>query len=252
MIANDATAREPARYTRTAVALHWLIAALFIGQFAWGWLMQEIPKSPPGMRADAFNFHKSIGLCLLGLMLFRLGWRIAHRPPALPPLPVWQARLAQITHVGLYVALIVQPVAGYLGSVWSGYPVKLFGVTLPAWGIKNERGSPRDELCAAGAGAVAYRRRAAPCVASRRHRLADVLRRACDDGSHARALARRRLTEAQSGAYFRGARAACSSSSTVGACLNSRAISSAFLPRLSTGSTRAPASINTRAVSVWP
>jgi len=136
-MANDATAREPARYTRTAVALHWLIAVLFIGQFAWGWLMQEIPKSPPGMRADAFNFHKSIGLCLLGLMLFRLGWRIAHRPPALPALPVWQARLAQITHVGLYVALIIQPVSGYLGSVWSGYPIKLFGVTLPAWGVKN-------------------------------------------------------------------------------------------------------------------
>lgn len=136
-MAIDATAREPARYTRTAVVLHWLVAALFIGQFAWGWLMQEIPKSPPGMRADAFNFHKSIGLCLLGLMLFRLGWRIAHPPPALPPMPAWQARLARFTHVALYVALIVQPVAGYLGSVWSGYPVKLFGVTLPAWGVKS-------------------------------------------------------------------------------------------------------------------
>jgi cytochrome b561 len=136
-MAIDATARGPARYTRTAVVLHWLVAALFIGQFAWGWLMQEIPKSPPGMRADAFNFHKSIGLCLLGLMLFRLGWRIAHPPPALPPMPVWQARLARFTHVALYVALIVQPVAGYLGSVWSGYPVKLFGVTLPVWGVKS-------------------------------------------------------------------------------------------------------------------
>ena len=40
--------------------------------------MQEIPKQPPGLRADAFNLHKSIGLCLLALMLFRLGWRIAH------------------------------------------------------------------------------------------------------------------------------------------------------------------------------
>ena len=30
-----------------------LDAALFVGQFAWGWLMQEIPKSPPGMRAAA-------------------------------------------------------------------------------------------------------------------------------------------------------------------------------------------------------
>jgi cytochrome b561 len=133
----DARPRETARYTRTAVALHWLIAALFVGQFAWGWLMQEIPKSPPGMRADAFNFHKSIGLCLLGLMLFRLGWRIAHPAPPLPPMRAWQAGLARVTHIALYVALIVQPVAGYLGSVWSGYPVKWFGVTLPAWGMKS-------------------------------------------------------------------------------------------------------------------
>ena len=136
-MAIHARPRETARYTRTAVVLHWLIAALFVGQFAWGWLMQEIPKSPPGMRADAFNFHKSIGLCLLGLMLFRLGWRIAHRPPALPPMPAWQAGLARVTHIALYVALILQPVTGYLGSVWSGYPVKWFGITLPAWGSKS-------------------------------------------------------------------------------------------------------------------
>jgi cytochrome b561 len=136
-MAIDARPPVTARYTRTAVALHWLIAALFVGQFAWGWLMQEIPKSPPGMRADAFNVHKSIGLCLLGLMLFRLGWRIAHRPPALPPMPEWQAVLARVTHIALYAALIVHPVAGYLGSVWSGYPVKWFGITLPAWGSKS-------------------------------------------------------------------------------------------------------------------
>ena len=29
------------------------------------------------------------------------------------------------------------PLAGYLGSVWSGYPVKLFGVVLPGWGTKT-------------------------------------------------------------------------------------------------------------------
>lgn len=95
--------------------------------------MQQIPKSPPGMRADAYNFHKSIGITLLALMLFRLGWRLAHRPPAFPAMPRWQARAARVTHVALYVALIVMPLAGYLGSAWSGYPVKWFGITLPAW-----------------------------------------------------------------------------------------------------------------------
>lgn len=122
------------RYTRTAVVLHWLIAAIVAGQVSWGWLMQAIPKAPPGMRADAFNFHKSVGLSLLALMLFRLGWRLAHRPPTFPPMPRWQSRAATATHAALYVALIVMPIAGYLGSVWSGYPVKWFGITLPAWG----------------------------------------------------------------------------------------------------------------------
>jgi cytochrome b561 len=122
------------RYTRTAVVLHWLVAAVVFGQFAFGWLMQQIPKSPPGMRADAFNVHKSIGLCLLALMLFRLGWRIAHPAPPLPAMPRWQARAAKINHAALYAALIVMPLAGYLGSVWSGYPVKWFGITLPGWG----------------------------------------------------------------------------------------------------------------------
>jgi cytochrome b561 len=69
-------------------------------------------------------------------MLFRLGWRIAHPPPPLPALPAWQADLAKTTHIALYATLIVLPLAGYLGSVWSGYPIKWFGVTLPAWGTR--------------------------------------------------------------------------------------------------------------------
>jgi cytochrome b561 len=113
--------------------LHWLIAAVVFAQIAWGWLMQEIPKSPPGMRADAFNVHKSVGLCIFALMLVRLGWRLAHAPPPLPPMPRWQMRAAKFTHAALYVALFTMPIVGYLGSVFSGYPIKWFGITLPSW-----------------------------------------------------------------------------------------------------------------------
>lgn len=125
------------RYDRTAVALHWLIAALVVAQFAWGWWMQGIPKQPPGARVDAFNLHKSVGLTILALMLLRVSWRAAHAPPALPPMPSWQATLARLTHVLLYVVLFLMPLSGYLGSVWSGYPVKYFGMTLPDWNWKN-------------------------------------------------------------------------------------------------------------------
>jgi len=126
------------RYTTTAIALHWIIAVLVCVQFTWGWWMQDIPKQPVGPRVDAFNLHKSFGLVLFALMLFRLGWRIGHPPPPLPTMPRWQAWLASVTHVVLYAALLLMPLSGYLGSAWSGYPVKWFGVTLPAWAAKSD------------------------------------------------------------------------------------------------------------------
>ncbi len=126
------------RYTTTAIALHWGIAVLVCVQFTWGWWMQDIPKQPVGPRVDAYNLHKSFGLVLFALMLFRLGWRIGHPPPPLPAMPRWQAWLACVTHVVLYTALLLMPLSGYLGSAWSGYPVKWFGVALPAWAAKSE------------------------------------------------------------------------------------------------------------------
>ncbi len=126
------------RYTRTAIALHWLIAVAVIVQFGWGWWMVGIPKQPVGPRVDAFNLHKSIGMTILLLMVLRSMWRLTHPAPALPAMPRWQALLAHATHILLYAVLFVQPVAGYLGSVFSGYPVKYFGVVLPGWGWKDD------------------------------------------------------------------------------------------------------------------
>jgi cytochrome b561 len=123
----------PPRYAPFAVALHWIVAALVLLQVTWGWLMQEVPKVPAGLRADTFNVHKSTGLVLLALMLFRLGWRLRHPPPSLDGLPRWQRTAARVNHLLLYAVLLLMPIAGYLGSEWSGYPVKWFGLTLPSW-----------------------------------------------------------------------------------------------------------------------
>jgi len=125
------------RYTRFAVAMHWIVAAIVLVQYPLGWLMQQIPKQPPGQRADVFNLHKSIGLTILALMIVRLGWRLAHRAPTLPPMARWQAWLARGTHAALYAMLIAMPLAGYLGSAFSGYPVRFFGIVLPSWAARN-------------------------------------------------------------------------------------------------------------------
>jgi cytochrome b561 len=125
------------RYTRFAVFLHWLVAAIVAAQFALGWLMQEIAKQPPGPRAAAFNLHKSIGLVILALMLARIAWRLGHPPPAFPPMPRWQALAARANHALLYVLLLAMPVAGYLGSAFSGYPVRFWGIVLPSWAARD-------------------------------------------------------------------------------------------------------------------
>jgi cytochrome b561 len=127
-----------ARYTNTAIVLHWLIAVAVLGLVGWGWWMQTIPKIPVGPRVDAFNLHKSIGMTVLLLMLVRIGWRARHRPPPFVPMPRWQAQLAQAVHLLLYACLIIQPLSGYLGSAFSGYPVRFFGVVLPAWAPKSD------------------------------------------------------------------------------------------------------------------
>jgi cytochrome b561 len=119
------------RYTRVAVALHWLLALALIGQFGLGLWMEEIPKDPPGVRAYWFNLHKSIGLLIVLFVLWRMGWRVAHAVPPLNNTPAWQVKIAKLTHGLMYLLMLLIPVTGFLGSSFSQYPVKFFGMVLP-------------------------------------------------------------------------------------------------------------------------
>jgi cytochrome b561 len=123
------------RYTRTAIALHWAIAAAALAQISLGLWMIGIPKSPPGVRAWWFNVHKSIGITIGLLVIVRLVWRLTHRPPVLPEtMRPWQRTAAKISHYGLYTCLLLLPLSGYLGSSFTKYPILYFGMRLPHWG----------------------------------------------------------------------------------------------------------------------
>jgi cytochrome b561 len=130
-----AAVRPPARYSAVAVFLHWGVAAAIVGQLSLGWWMQEIPKGVDGSRAWWFNLHKSMGLLLAAFILVRLAWRVTNGAPPLPAsIGPWQQKAAAVSHAGLYGCMVALPLSGYLGSSFSGYPVKVFGWTLPAWG----------------------------------------------------------------------------------------------------------------------
>lgn len=111
----------PEHYTRTAVALHWTIAGLIICGFTLGWVMTELAISPLKLRM--YNWHKWVGITVLGLAAVRGIWRLAHTAPALLPMPVWQRISAHGLHGLLYVFMFLQPLSGWAYSNAVGYPI---------------------------------------------------------------------------------------------------------------------------------
>jgi cytochrome b561 len=127
-------------YTRTAIALHWLIALCLFVQILLGWYVDEIPRGTPA-RSWYVNLHKSIGITLGLAILFRLFWRFRHPPPPLPSsLASWQRIAASVSHRSLYACMLIMPLTGYIASNFSEYGVRYFNsVLLPPWGIEDER-----------------------------------------------------------------------------------------------------------------
>ena len=122
----------PVQYDRMMVVLHWVLAIGLVYQLGLGLWMDELPKEPVGYRAQWFNLHKSIGLCLGMLILWRLGWRVTHSvPTAANPSGTWQHKASKVTHWGMYTCMLALPITGFAGSNFSAYPVKFFGVELP-------------------------------------------------------------------------------------------------------------------------
>ncbi|MBI5890734.1 MAG: cytochrome b [Nitrosomonadales bacterium] len=126
------------QYTRTAVALHWLIVLLIFAAFPLGVYMHELPLSPYKLRL--YSYHKWIGLTVLLLAAIRLYWRATHRPPAMPEsMPNWEKFAAHATHYALYLLIFVIPVSGWLMSSAMGFQVVWFGVLpLPNLVDKNK------------------------------------------------------------------------------------------------------------------
>jgi len=114
-------------YTKTAKALHWLMAILLFGLLALGFYMHDLPLSPEKLKL--YSWHKWAGVTAFLLVAFRLLWRLAHRPPALPAsMPRLMQFAAHAGHLLLYVLMIAIPLSGWLMSSAKGFQTVYFGV----------------------------------------------------------------------------------------------------------------------------
>ena len=115
-------------YTGTAKWLHWLVAVLIVVNLGLGLTMVDMPGITP-TKLRYFNWHKWVGVTVFGLVVLRIGWRLSHRPPALPDsMPRWERRAAAASHAGLYVLMFALPLSGYFYSLAAGFPVVYLGL----------------------------------------------------------------------------------------------------------------------------
>lgn len=117
-----------ARYTRTAMVFHWLIALGILINIG---LALSAESLPDDWVRPVIDTHKSIGITVLGLAVLRLIWRLTHRPPELPKhFPSWERKSAHVAHILLYVLIFAMPLSGWLhDSAWKAaatHPMYLY------------------------------------------------------------------------------------------------------------------------------
>jgi cytochrome b561 len=117
----------PGGYPATSKLLHWLVAVCVLVTVPIG---VSLPYTQPGPFQDGlYNFHKSLGVVILALMVLRLINRFAVGAPAPEPtLAAWQRAASSAVHGSLYLLLVVQPILGY----WAN---SAFGASTPVFGI---------------------------------------------------------------------------------------------------------------------
>ena len=118
------------RYDAVAMILHWLTAAAVLGLLVAGMTMTRLQPGS-ALQFSLYQLHKSVGITVLALTLIRLGWRLAHRPPALPDsMPGWERRAAALGHLALYGLLVAMPLTGWAVVSVSPYniPTVLYGL----------------------------------------------------------------------------------------------------------------------------
>ena len=114
-------------YTRVAIALHWVIAIMIIGNLIGGKVMHSMDVST--QKFELYQLHKSFGILILVFSILRLIWRLLHRPPALPAqMKQWERTLAKASHHMFYALMIGVPLAGWMMSSASptNIPTKVF------------------------------------------------------------------------------------------------------------------------------
>ena len=113
-------------YDRVQRAFHWTMAAIVITAILIGlYCSFQVPGTP--MRRILLEWHKSLGMTALVMIVFRIAYRLATKAPP------YAERIGRLTHLGasgahlaLYGLMVFMPLTGYWFSAEGGYSLPFF------------------------------------------------------------------------------------------------------------------------------
>jgi cytochrome b561 len=121
----QAKAGEQANFDRVIQTCHWLTLLLIAAIYSAAWTAHS------GLAGEWYQpvmqLHRSLGLTVFAVTIFRLAWRRRVRIPALPAdLHPLQKLAARGTEALLYLLLLLQPVLGLLQTGARGQAVDFY------------------------------------------------------------------------------------------------------------------------------
>jgi cytochrome b561 len=136
-------------YSPAARRFHWWTVALVLIQVPLGLYMAyrgNILGIFDDLTNNLYSSHKLIGIIIFVVVAARLAYRLMHGAPAdEPTLELWHKAASHFNHWGLYLLLLVTPIAGYIGI--SQYPaLNIFGIPLPGIAAVDQDAASRTFL----------------------------------------------------------------------------------------------------------
>ncbi|KLV10656.1 MULTISPECIES: cytochrome b [Photobacterium] len=120
-------------YDPLTVIIHWLTAIVVIGLFAVGFWMVDLNYYSKWYQTAPF-WHKSVGICLAIVTVFRLLWKLLAKSPVIEGAR-WEIVSAKIAHFLLYLMMFGIFMSGYLISTEDGRAIDVFNwFSVPAMG----------------------------------------------------------------------------------------------------------------------
>src|SRR5712671_1430511 len=134
--------RSLVRYGHVAQAFHWVIAILVVLAYIYGPGGSEERVYSPARDFDR-QLHETLGICVFGLVLMRVLWRMVDSQPDPPQVSRWMGIAAKAVQWALYLLLFALPLTAIAGAWLEGHPLTLLGGVeiAPLLGLSHDLGA---------------------------------------------------------------------------------------------------------------